>query len=50
MIYNSETDETKCIFRMKYLCKTKKFEGSKIPDDILTYVKRIWKENGYPEL
>lgn len=49
-VHNSKTGETKCLFRLKYLCKTDKFEGDIIPDDIYNYLLWVWKENGYPEL
>lgn len=49
-IYNSKTGETKCLFRMKYLCKTVKHEGNKLPDETCHYLKQVWIENGYPEL
>ena len=50
-VANDETQdfETKTLFRLKYLCKTRYIEDEKrIPDDVLDCVNQMWKEHGYP--
>jgi hypothetical protein len=52
-VANDETQdfETKTLFRLKYICKTRFIEdGNKIPDDVIEYVDRKWYEHGYPVL
>lgn len=50
---NDETQdfESKTLFRLKYVCKTRYIEdNAKIPDDVIAYVNQQWKEHGYPLL
>lgn len=50
-VANDETQdfETKTLFRLKYICKTRYIEDEKrIPDDVLDCVNQMWKEHGYP--
>jgi len=52
-ISNDETEdfETKTLFRLKYICRTRYVEDeTKIPDDVISYVDQKWKEQGYPLL
>lgn len=50
---NDETEdfETKTLFRLKYICRTRYVEDeTQIPDDVFSYVDQKWKEQGYPLL